>query len=51
MEYSSHVWDSTHTVLLERVESKAFCLINSPPLTDCLQPLSHCRNIASLFIF
>ena len=38
MEYASHVWGgSTHTALLNRVESKAFRLINSSPLTDCLQ--------------
>merc|ERR1711980_12464 len=37
MEYASHIWGgSTHTSLLNRVESKAFRLINSPPLTDCL---------------
>ncbi|MPC41574.1 hypothetical protein E2C01_035173 [Portunus trituberculatus] len=42
---------STHTVLLDSVESKAFRLINSTPLTDCLQPLSHRRNVASLCIF
>ena len=36
MEYSSHVWGgSTHTALLNRVESKAFRIINSPPLIDC----------------
>ena len=34
MEYASHVWGgSTHTALLNRVESKAFRLINSSPLT------------------
>ena len=37
MEYGSHVWEgSILTVLLNRVESKAFRLINSSPLTDCL---------------
>ena len=36
---------------LNRVESKAFCLINSTPLTDCLQPLCHRRNVASLALF
>ena len=52
MEYASHVWGgSTHTALLNRVESKAFRLINSPPLTDCLQSLKHRRNVASLSIF
>ena len=35
-----HVWGgSTHTALLNSMESKAFHLINSSPLTDCLQPL------------
>ena len=41
MEYASHVWGgSTHAALLNKVESKAFRLINSSPLTDCLQPFS-----------
>ena len=39
------------TALLDRVESKAFCLINFSPLTDCLQPLSLRRNVASLTVF
>ena len=52
MEYASHVWwGSTHTALLNRVESKAFRLINYSSLVDCLQPLSHRRNIASLALF
>ena len=52
MEYASHVWGgSTHTALLNRVESKAFRLINSSFLTDCFQPLSHRRNVASLALF
>ncbi|MPC27386.1 hypothetical protein E2C01_020556 [Portunus trituberculatus] len=42
---------STHTVLLDRMESKAFRFINSPPLTDCVQPLSHFRNVTHLYIF
>ena len=41
---------SIHTTLLNRVESKAFHLINSP-LNDCLDSLSHRRNVASLSIF
>ena len=32
-------------------ESKAFRLINSPTLTDCLDSLSHRCNVASLSIF
>ena len=55
MEYGSHVWRcSTHTALLNEVESKAFCLINSPsltPLTDCLDSLSHRCNVAFLSLF
>ena len=52
MEYGSHVWGgSTLTILLNRVESKAFRLINSPPLTDCLYFLSHRRNIAYSSLF
>ena len=42
---------STHTALLNRGESKAFRLNNSPPLSDCLDSLSHRRNVASLSIF
>ncbi len=52
MEYASHVWGcSTHTVLLNRVESKAFPLINSPPLTDSILPLNLRCSVASLSIF
>ena len=52
MEYACHVWGgSTHTALLDRVESKAFRLISSPPLTSCLLPLKSRRNVASLSIF
>ena len=42
---------STHTALPNRMEFKAFRLINSLPLTDCLDSLSHRRDVASLFIF
>src|ERR1044072_8311266 len=45
MEYASHIWGgSTHTALLEKVESRAFRLINSP----ALQSLSARRIVASL---
>ncbi len=51
-EYASHIWGvSTHIALLNRVESKAFRLINSPPLTDCILPLNIRREFASLSIF
>ena len=58
IEYGSHVWGgredergSTHMSLLKRMETKAFYLIKSPALTDCLDSLSHRRNVASLTIF
>ena len=52
MEYPSQAWGgSTHTALLNRVESKTFRLINSPPLTDGLQSLTHRLSVASLSIF
>ena len=48
LEYSSHVWggapkSSLH--LLDRVQSKAICLINNPNLTNSLQSLSHRRLV------
>ena len=52
MEYGSHVrGGSTYTALLNRVESKVFRLINSPPLTDCLYSISHWCNVAYLSLF
>ena len=51
MEYGSHVCGcSTHTALLNRVESQPFNQIKSPR-TDCFDFLSHRRNVASLSIF
>ena len=47
---SAPVW-STHTELLNKIESKAFCLTDSLPLTDCFQTLTLCHNVASLTIF
>ncbi len=52
MEYACHVWGgSTHTALLNSVESKAFRLIRSPALTSSLLPLKSRREVASLSIF
>ena len=54
MEYSSHVWGGScqsHLQLLDKVESKAFHLINSPILTDNLQTLSERRSVATLSLF
>src|ERR1044072_9071220 len=52
MEYVSHIWGgSTHTALLEKVESRAFRLINSPALTDSLRSHSARRIVASLSLY
>src|ERR1700755_2031332 len=52
MEYASYIWGgSTHTALLEKVESRAFRLINSPSLTHSLQSLSAHRIVASLSLY
>src|ERR1044072_6325135 len=52
MEYASHIWcGSTHRDLLNKVESRAFRLINSPVLTNSLQSLSTRRIVASLSLY
>ena len=52
MEFGSHIMRvSTHIVLLNMVESKAFRLINSSPPTVCRDILSHRRNVTSLNLF
>jgi len=52
LEYCSHVWGgSSSTHLLDRVESKAFRLIQSPTITSNLPSLSLRRNVASLSLF
>src|ERR1700755_81635 len=52
MEYASRIWGgSTHTALLEKVESRDFCLINSPALINYLQSLSARQIVASLSLY
>ncbi len=52
MEYVFHVWGgSTHTSLLDRIVSKALCLINCSSLTHNLPSLSLRRDVAALSIF
>ena len=52
LEYCSHIWGaSSYTSLLDRVESKAFRLINDPVLTSSLDSLSMRRKVASLSLF
>ena len=49
LEYCSHIWGSSpYTSLLDRVESKAICLIGDPSLTSTLDPLSLRHKVASL---
>ena len=54
IEYCSHVWGGapkSTLCLLDKVQSKAICLINNPNLTKSLQPLSHRRLVGDLFIY
>ena len=52
MEYCSHVWGgSPYVRILDRVEAKAFRLINDASSTSQLDSLSLRRRVASLTIF
>ena len=52
LEYCCHVWGgSPSTPILDRVESKAVRLINSPTLTNSLPSLKCRRDVASLALF
>ena len=52
LEYCSHVWGgSPFTRILDRVEAKAFRLIDDARLTSSLDSLSLRRRVASLSIF
>ena len=54
LEYCSHVWrgaPKSSVNLLDRVQSKAICLIKNPDITTSLQSLSHRRLVADLSTF
>ena len=52
MEYCCHIWGRYPEVdLLDKVQSKAFCLISSSTLTDSLPSLSLRRDVTSLSLF
>ena len=52
LEYCSHIWGgSSSACILDRVELKAFRLINNKDLTDPLDPLPLRRKVASLSLF
>lgn len=40
--------ESVHTVLFDRIEFRAFCLVNSPTLTNSIKSLSSSRTVTSL---
>ena len=53
MEYCCHAWAGTRSCYLESLEKlqKRICRTFSPPLAATLEPLAHCRNVASLSLF
>ena len=53
IEYCCHVWAGAPRCYLELLDKlqKLICRIVGPSLTDSLQPLAHCRNVASLSLF
>ena len=53
MEYSCHVWagaPSSYLELLDKLQ-KRICRTVGPSLAASLEPLAHCRNVASLSLF
>ena len=53
MEYCCHVWagaPSCYLDLLDKLQ-KQICRIVGPSLAASLEPLAHCRNVASLSLF
>ena len=53
MEYCCHVWvgsPSCYLYLLDKLQNH-ICRIVGPSLADSLEPLAHCRNVASLSLF
>ena len=53
MEYCYHVWAGTPTCyleLLDKLQKRIYRTVG-PSLAASLEPLAHCRNIASLSLF
>ena len=53
LQYCCHVWagaPSYYLGLLDKLQ-KRICRIVGPSLADSLEPLAHCRNLASLSLF
>ena len=53
MEYCYHVWTGASSCYLELFDElqKRICGVVDPSLAASLQPLDHCRNVASLSFF
>ena len=53
MEYWCHVWAGTPSCYLELLDKlqKRICRTVGPSLAASLEPLAHCRNVASLSLF
>ena len=53
MEYCCHVWAGAPSCYLELLDKlqKRICRTVGPSLAVSLEPLAHCRNVASLSLF
>ena len=53
MEYCCHFWAGAPSCYLELLDKlqKQICKTVSPSLATSLEPLPHCRNVASLSLF
>ena len=53
MEYCCHVWAGAPSCYLDLVDkhAKRICRLIGPSLATSLEPLAHCRNVASLTPF
>ena len=53
MEFCCHVWDGAPSCYLELLHKlqKWICRPVGPSLAASLEPLAHCRNVASLSLF
>ena len=53
MEYCCHVWAGTSSCFLEFLDKlqEQICRAVGPLLAASLEPLTHCRNVASLSLF
>ena len=53
MEYWCHIWPGAPSCYLELLDKlqKQICRTVGPSLAASLEPLAHCRNVASLSLF